>query len=68
MADEPDSIVLRYLRQISDDVGNLRDDMRNVKVRITSMEENFGALNRRLDNFDLRLERIERRFGLVDAS
>lgn len=46
---------------------NLKEDMRNIKVRMTSMEENLAALNRHMDNFGFPLERIERRLDLIEV-
>lgn len=46
---------------------NLKEDMRNIKVRMTSMAENLAALNRHMDNFGFRFERIERRLDLIEV-
>jgi hypothetical protein len=34
---------------------------------MTSLEENTAAMNRRLDHMDQRIERIEKRLGLVEV-
>lgn len=65
MVDEPDSLVLRYLRRIDEKVDRLSDDMREVKQRLGSLEEISASLSRRADRLDERVERIERRLDLV---
>jgi len=60
LADEFGNLVLEYLRVIQADVSD-------VKVRMTSLEENMAAMNRRLDNMDRRIEGIEKRLELVET-
>ncbi|WP_375460624.1 hypothetical protein [uncultured Enterovirga sp.] len=67
MTDEPDHIVLVYLRRIDEKVDRLIDEMRDLKVRTTSVEENLAGVHRRLDRLEMRFERVERRLDLVDA-
>jgi len=78
MEDEPDSLVLRYLRRIDESVGQLRDDMREVKFRLTSVEvavanlasmemSHYATTADRLDRLTARVERIERRLDLQEA-
>jgi hypothetical protein len=43
------------------------DDVQLIKVRMTSMEEAMAGFNRRMDNMEVRLGRIERRLDLTDA-
>ena len=64
---EPESLVLRYLRQIDQKVDRLVEDMRDMKVRMSSMEQNMTVVQRRLDRFDDRFDRIERRLELQDT-
>ena len=64
---EPENLVLRYLRQIDQKVDRLSEDMRDVKVRMSSMEQNMTVVQRRLDRVDDRLDRIERRLELQDT-
>ncbi len=68
MADDPDNLVLQMLRRIDRNVSEMREDVRNLQVRVTHLEEGMAALNRRMDRFDLRLDRIERRLELSDAA
>lgn len=67
MTDGRDHIVLQYLRHISTQVDRLVEDVADIKVRLTNVEENMAVLNRRMDRFEQRLDRIDRRLGLADA-
>ena len=64
---EPENLVLRYLPQIDQKVDRLSEDMRDIKVRMSSMEQNMTVVQRRLDRVDDRLDRIERRLELQDT-
>jgi len=74
MADEPENIVLEYLRRFDRRLGDfelkldrIHDDVRDLKIRMTSVEENLVGVQRRLDRLENRVERIERRLELVDS-
>jgi len=75
---EPENIVLEHLRHIRGVVDAIRDDMADMKSRMTTLEFTVGNLmaveashyagqSGRLDRVDARLERIERRLELADA-
>jgi archaellum component FlaC len=66
MADEPDNLVLVYLRRMDEKLDRVLDDMRDLKVRTTGVEEGLVGVNRRLDRIEMRVDRIERRLDLVD--
>ncbi len=68
MADEPDSLVLNILRRIDSKMDRVIDDVHDLKVRMSSVEEGLAGVNRRLDRMDLRVDRIERRLELTDAA
>jgi predicted nuclease with TOPRIM domain len=68
MADEPDSLVLNMLRRIDGKMDRVIDDVHDLKVRMSSVEEGLAGVNRRLDRMDLRVDRIERRLELTDAT
>ncbi len=68
MADEPDSLVLNMLRRIDGKMDRVIDDVHDLKVRMSSVEEGLAGVNRRLDRMDLRVDRIERRLELHDAT
>jgi archaellum component FlaC len=67
VTDEPDSLVLRYLRPMDEKIDRIADDMRDIKVRLTGVEENLAGVHRRLDRVETRVEQIEKRLDLVDA-
>ena len=67
MSGEPDKYLLIYLRRLDEKVDRLLDEMRDVKVRLTGVEENLAGVHRRLDRTDVRIDRIERRLDLAGA-
>ena len=68
MTDAPESLILRYLRQIDQKVDRMAEDVHDLKVRMTSVEENLAGVQRRIDRVEARLDRIERRLDLADAN
>jgi len=68
MANEPDNVVLVLLRKIDERTAWMADDLQDLKVRVTSVEEGLAGVNRRLDRLDTRVDRIERRLELTDAA
>ena len=67
MAKEPESVILVDLRRIDERAARMADDLQDLKVRVTSVEEGLAGVNRRLDRLETRVERIERRLELTDA-
>jgi hypothetical protein len=67
MADEPDNIVLRYLRRIDEKLDLVRDDVRELKTTQAGMLQILASHEGRLQKIETRLERIERRLDLIDA-
>lgn len=67
MTDEPGNLTLRMLRSIDEKLDLVRDDMQDIKLRMTNVEEGLAGVNRRPDRLDERVSRIERRYGLKDA-
>ena len=68
MSDEPDNIVLALLRKIDQRTERMADDLQDLKVRVTAIEEGLAGVNRRLDRLEIRVDRIERRLELTDAT
>jgi predicted nuclease with TOPRIM domain len=68
MADEPGNLVLQYLRRMDAKLDRLMEDVRDLKVRMSMVEEGLALLNRRMDRFEQRLDRIEKRLDLVDQA
>lgn len=75
MTDAPESLILRYLRQIDQKVDRVIEDVHDLKVRMTAVEEslagiyqNLAGVHRRIDRVEARLDRIERRLDLAETS
>jgi hypothetical protein len=66
MMPEPDNVVLVYLGRIDEKVDRVIDDVRDIKFRVTNLEEAQAGILRRLDRVEARLDRIERRLDLVE--
>ena len=66
MATEPDKVVLQSLRRFDEKLDRVIDEMLDVKVRLTAVEEGLAGVNRRLDRLEVHVERIERRLDLVE--
>ena len=74
MTQATDNIVLEHLRALRGDLGDVKNDMRDVKARLASIESYIATLhgdqtrtNVKLDDVLRRVERLEKRTGLVDA-
>jgi len=74
MTDEVAYLVLDQLKQIRAKVDVIADDVADLKIRVSATERHLGemqlqfaALNARMDRFDERLTRIERRLNLIEA-
>ena len=68
MAGEPDNVVLVLLRKIDERTERIAEDLQDLKVRVTGVEEGLAGVNRRLDRLEGRVERIERRLELTDVA
>ena len=44
------------------------DDVRELKIRMTAVEENIASLNRRFDRLEARVDRIERRLEWIETA
>jgi hypothetical protein len=74
MAEEANSVVLEHLRHIRASQERAELDISELKSRVSSLEQVTGqvlnllrTMNQRMDRFDERLGRIERRLDLVEA-
>ena len=68
MVDEPENVILSLLRRMDAKLDRVIDDVQDLKVRMTAVEEALVGVHRRLDRLEVRVERIERRLDLVDAA
>ena len=64
---ETEDIVLEHLRAIRSEIGELRDDMREVAGRLGIIEAQYASRSNRVDRIGERTIRIERRLDLVPA-
>ena len=46
MADNIENLILEHLRAIRSDIGGLKDDVREIKQRLTSLEAAIAGLRR----------------------
>ena len=81
MADSIENLILEHLRAIRADIGGIKEDMREIKQRLTSLETAVVGLRRdnanlygdvidqqaRYDRLVERVERIERRLDLAEG-
>ena len=75
MSDQPENLMLIYLRRIDERTDRIETDLRDVKRRMTSLEEqtanlyhSYAGVQVRLDRIDSRVERIERRLDLAETT
>ena len=82
MADEPENIVLHYLRRLDTKLDGVAADVREMKERLSSVEKqvagvrvdfadlraDFVRVEHRLDRVANRLERVEKRLELHDPA
>ncbi len=74
MTDNVENLILERLRRIAQQIEDVRGDLSDLKIRMTAVEEGLNSvqtsvvgLNSRMDRFDERLSRVERRLDLKDA-
>ena len=73
MSEVTPDLIYSVLQKLQGDMAELKFDMRDVKVRMTMVEEHLGSsiiatsgVNSRLDRLNDRVERIETRLDLTD--
>ncbi len=64
MADEPENLVLVMLRRMDAKLDRVIDDLHDLKVRMTGVEEGLNVVQRRIDRLEDRVERVERRLDV----
>ncbi|MER2527518.1 MAG: hypothetical protein ABTR07_06290 [Candidatus Competibacter denitrificans] len=81
MAESVENLILEHLRAIRADIVGIKEDVREIKQRLTSLEAAVAGLRRdnanlygdvidqhaRYDRLAERIERIERRLDLADG-
>ena len=79
MSDQPENIVLVYLRRLDEKLDRVVADIGDIKRRVTALEIGLGNLaasemahyangSLRADRQDERLDRIERRLDLTETA
>jgi predicted nucleic acid-binding Zn-ribbon protein len=64
MADEPDDLTHRMLRDIDRQLNRLTEHVADLSTRLAGLEAGMGALTERMDRAETRLDRIESQLGL----
>jgi len=74
MNDETTNVVLEHLRHIRASQERMELDLGEMKSRVSALEQttgqilnSLGIMNQRMDRFDERLSRIEKRLDLIEA-
>jgi hypothetical protein len=67
VAEEAPNLVLEHLRAIRGSVERTEYDIKDMKFRVGQVEQTLVHHSLRFDRLETRLERIEKRLGLVDA-
>jgi predicted nucleic acid-binding Zn-ribbon protein len=67
MPEEPDNVVLIYLRRLNERLDGLHEDNREIETRLGILEQQGASLSSRIDRIELRLDRIEKRLDLVEV-
>ena len=62
MSDEPNSLILRYLRRIDK---RMDTHLSKLVGRTGLLAQSYASVSHRLDQIDFRMERIERRLDLI---
>jgi hypothetical protein len=75
MADEPENMVVAWMRRLDAKFDRMTEEMREIKIRLTAAETAIVAvatsaagLQRSMDRLNDRVERIERRLDLIDVA
>ncbi|MGC8731760.1 MAG: hypothetical protein ACP5RC_05830 [Halothiobacillaceae bacterium] len=79
MSDQPENLMLVYLRRLDEKMDRLAEDMREVKLRLTALEtavgnlaatemSHYAIMSDRTDRLAARIERIETRLDLREQA
>ena len=67
MSDATSNLVLEHLRAIRAELHEMREEQREQRIRLGSIERGIAEMSLRLDRMHDRIDRIERRLGLIEA-
>lgn len=68
MADEPQSLVLEYLRRLDRKVDGLAEDVREIRTTQAAMLQLLASHDSHMLRIETRLAHIEKRLELVDPA
>ena len=68
MSDQPDNLVLIYLRRIDEKLDRVIGDVQDLKRRVTSLEENTARLHQDYAGLQLRMDRMESRLDHIERA
>ena len=64
---EPDNVVIHHLRAIPEQLDTLNGRQLELMQRLDAVEVGLANLSVRGDRIDARLDRVEKRLGLIEA-
>ncbi|NJL07304.1 MAG: hypothetical protein HC900_02870 [Methylacidiphilales bacterium] len=67
MAEQTTDLLRECMRRFDRKLSDLIDDVRELKIRMTGVDEGLAGISRRIDRVEDRLTRIARRLELSDA-
>jgi hypothetical protein len=56
MSEGPDNFIPQYLRRMDAKMDRMGDELRDIKVPLTAVEEAVVGVQRRIDRLDMRVE------------
>jgi archaellum component FlaC len=68
MSDEPDNLVVVYLRRLDTKMDDLAADMVEVKERLGPLEAQYSSISRRTDRVSGDVEQIRRWLDIVPVA
>ena len=68
MSDDPDNLVVIYLRRLDTKMDGLAADMVEVKERLGLLEAQYSSISRRTDRVSGDIEQIRRRLDIVPVA
>lgn len=67
MSNGPDNVVLTLLRRVDKKLDRVVDDVHDIKLRMTGVEENLAGMQGRTGRFENRVGRVEECLELSDS-
>jgi predicted nuclease with TOPRIM domain len=64
---EVTDLAVPILEKLQADMSDVKEGLHHIKVRVSSMKDNVGGMNRCLDRLDTKFDRLEKRPGLIEV-